>query len=29
MKVILREDVEYLGSIGEMVSVADGYARND
>ncbi len=28
MKVILREDVPDLGSIGEMVSVANGYARN-
>lgn len=28
MKVILRDDVETLGKIGETVSVADGYARN-
>jgi large subunit ribosomal protein L9 len=28
MKVILRENVETLGQIGEVVSVKDGYARN-
>ncbi len=28
MKVILKEDVEKLGKVGEVVSVADGYARN-
>lgn len=28
MKVILREDMERLGKAGEMVEVADGYARN-
>ena len=28
MKVILREDVENLGSIGDIVTVADGYGRN-
>lgn len=28
MKVILREDVENLGGVGDIVSVADGYARN-
>jgi len=28
MKVILKEDVEGLGSMGQMVNVADGYARN-
>lgn len=28
MRVILREDVEKLGKVGEVVSVADGYARN-
>lgn len=28
MKVILREDVEDLGSEGDIVDVADGYARN-
>lgn len=28
MQVILREDVENLGKIGDMVKVADGYARN-
>lgn len=28
MKVILCEDVEHLGSIGEEVNVAPGYARN-
>jgi large subunit ribosomal protein L9 len=28
MQVILREDVEKLGKIGDLVRVADGYARN-
>ncbi len=28
MKVILREDVEKLGRMGDLVNVADGYARN-
>lgn len=28
MQVILREDVEHLGKIGDMVNVADGYGRN-
>ena len=28
MEVILKEDVEKLGSEGEVVEVADGYARN-
>jgi large subunit ribosomal protein L9 len=28
MKVILREDVKNLGHMGEVVNVADGYARN-
>ena len=28
MKVVLREDVESLGSKGDLVDVADGYARN-
>lgn len=28
MEVILREDVEKLGSRGELVKVANGYARN-
>ncbi|MFP4027215.1 MAG: 50S ribosomal protein L9 [Candidatus Brocadiia bacterium] len=28
MEVLLREDVENLGQIGEVVDVADGYARN-
>ena len=28
MKVILKEDVEKLGKVGEVVAVADGYARN-
>lgn len=28
MEVILREDVEKLGARGQMVKVADGYARN-
>ena len=28
MKVILREDVENLGAMGETVNVAPGYARN-
>ncbi|MDA8433555.1 MAG: 50S ribosomal protein L9 [Nitrospiraceae bacterium] len=28
MKVFLRDDVKNLGKIGEVVNVADGYARN-
>lgn len=28
MKVILKEDVPDLGSVGEVVTVKDGYARN-
>jgi large subunit ribosomal protein L9 len=28
MKVFLREDVKHLGKMGEIVNVADGYARN-
>ncbi len=28
MKVILREDVDKLGTAGEIVKVADGYGRN-
>jgi large subunit ribosomal protein L9 len=28
MKVVLREDVENLGNKGDLVDVADGYARN-
>jgi len=28
MKVFLKEDVRSLGKIGEVVNVADGYARN-
>lgn len=28
MKVILREDVEHLGTAGEVVNVRTGYARN-
>ena len=28
MEVILREDIEKLGSRGQIVKVADGYARN-
>lgn len=28
MKVILREDVKSLGQMGEVVNVAEGYARN-
>jgi large subunit ribosomal protein L9 len=28
MKIILREDVEALGSAGEITTVKDGYARN-
>ncbi|MGH9631886.1 MAG: 50S ribosomal protein L9, partial [Bryobacteraceae bacterium] len=28
MELILREDVEKLGSRGDLVKVADGYARN-
>ncbi len=28
MQVILREDIDKLGKIGDLVRVADGYARN-
>jgi large subunit ribosomal protein L9 len=28
MKIILREDVEHVGMKGDIVDVADGYARN-
>ncbi len=28
MKIILREDVEHLGTAGEVVNVKNGYARN-
>jgi large subunit ribosomal protein L9 len=28
MKVILQEDVKNLGSVGDVVTVADGYGRN-
>ena len=28
MKVILMHDVEYLGDVGDVVEVADGYGRN-
>ncbi len=28
MKIVLREDVEHLGRKGDLVQVADGYARN-
>lgn len=28
MKIILRQDVENLGNMGEIVTVKDGYARN-
>ena len=28
MKIVLREDVEHVGEKGEIVDVADGYARN-
>jgi len=28
MKVILRDDIEKLGAVGEVVEVADGYGRN-
>ncbi|MCZ7529583.1 MAG: 50S ribosomal protein L9 [Acidimicrobiia bacterium] len=28
MKVLLRDDVEHLGRKGDLVDVADGYARN-
>src|SRR5512143_2646318 len=29
MQVILREDIDKVGKIGDLVKVADGYARND
>lgn len=28
MKILLKEDVEKLGAVGDVVTVADGYARN-
>ncbi|MBD1207305.1 MAG: 50S ribosomal protein L9 [Ignavibacteria bacterium] len=28
MKIILRENVEHLGAVGEITNVRDGYARN-
>ncbi|GDX29735.1 MAG: 50S ribosomal protein L9 [Acidimicrobiia bacterium] len=28
MKIVLREDVEHVGNKGDIVTVADGYARN-
>ena len=28
MKIILKEDFSELGHIGEVIKVADGYARN-
>jgi large subunit ribosomal protein L9 len=28
VKIVLREDVEHLGQKGDLVDVADGYARN-
>lgn len=28
MKIILKENVDSLGKVGEMIKVADGYARN-
>ncbi|MCS6808309.1 MAG: 50S ribosomal protein L9 [Bacteroidota bacterium] len=28
MKIILRENVEHVGTVGEIVNVRDGYARN-
>ncbi|HTG00950.1 MAG TPA: 50S ribosomal protein L9 [Nitrospirota bacterium] len=28
MQVILREDIDKLGKIGDLIKVADGYARN-
>ena len=28
MKVILKEDVKKIGSMGQIVTVADGFARN-
>ena len=28
MKIILREDVDHVGKMGELVTVANGYARN-
>lgn len=28
MKVILRDDIDHLGKLGEVVDVRDGYARN-
>ena len=28
MKVLLKEDVDHLGSVGDEIDVKDGYARN-
>jgi large subunit ribosomal protein L9 len=28
MKIVLRQDVEHVGQKGDIVDVADGYARN-
>lgn len=28
MKIILKEDIKHLGRMGDIVNVADGYARN-
>ncbi|MDP2277496.1 MAG: 50S ribosomal protein L9, partial [Nitrospirota bacterium] len=28
MKLILKEDVKNLGKVGDIVNVAEGYARN-
>ena len=28
MKIVLRDDVDHLGQKGDLVDVADGYARN-
>ena len=28
MKIILRQDIEHLGKMGEILTVKDGYARN-